>query len=190
MAAPSYPSLRFNFTSTYRGGSKQWSMRWFFRPGVPADLTAWTALINAIKVDVRAIVSPSTQLDTVDCLVAGTEVPLHTVSVSQAGTFVVSGRIPMPLETCMLARWGTDARTSKNHPIYLFNYVHDVYRAPSETDHEKLDPDQRGSLDGWLTRSISGYSDGSNVYHRCGPNGASATTKTLPTYFTHRDFPA
>jgi hypothetical protein len=93
------------------------------------------------------------------------------------------------LEVCALVRYSTAGRTVKNHPIYLFNYVHDVATDSTVSYNEKLLSSQKSALATYSTAWISGFSDGTHTLTRCGPNGDAATGAIVEEYVTHRDFP-
>lgn len=188
MPVSTVPSLKFRFSTPYKGGTKSWSIRWHFSGGTPANLAAWTTLANAIAADLKNIISARTTLVDATTYNAGSEVPTNVIALNLAGTFVDGTAAAAPLECAAMVKWTTTQRTSKNHPIYLFQYLHDVYQTIGSADKELLNPTQRGFIDGFATRSVTGYSDGTLTLKRAGPRGAVAQAKILPTYITHRDF--
>lgn len=183
------PSVKLTFQTTYRGGTKNWSNRCHFSGGVPADLTAWEALISAIMSPYNSAMVPATEFIEATCYLAGSDLPLHTIPYSTTGGFTVGSDIHMPLECTALERWSTDQRSVKNHPIYLFNYMHGVLRASASSDYELLASDQKSAIQTYVTAWVTGFSDGTNTYKRAGPNGAVAQSGTVGTYIGHRDFP-
>jgi hypothetical protein len=48
---------------------------------------------------------------------------------------------------------------------------------------------QKTALTTYATAWVSGFSDGTNLMVRCGPQGQLATGVLVATYITHRDFP-
>jgi hypothetical protein len=85
-------------------------------------------------------------------------------------------------------RYGTAARSSKNHPVYLFNYYHRMHN--DSTTFDVINATQKTILTTYASAWISpGFSDGVNSYVRAGPNGATATGVVVENYLTHRDFP-
>jgi hypothetical protein len=85
-------------------------------------------------------------------------------------------------------RFTTDARSVKNHPVYLFNYIHCVPTAGATSP----DSPSSGLTSTWNTRAailVAGYSDGTLTRKRAGPNGAVAQAGATLTYLHHRDFP-
>lgn len=183
------PSLKVVKRTAYKGGTKEWSNRYHFNGGTPANAAAWLSFFNAVVNDEKQALPPETHIVGGVGYNAGSEVPVWSTSVDIAGTAAVFGSSPLaPLEVCALIRYTTTARTSKNHPIYLFNYVHGVY-LDAGSDRELLQVQQKGDFESLADTWIAGYSDGANVYVRAGPNGATAVSRVVNAHVTHRDFP-
>jgi hypothetical protein len=120
---------------------------------------------------------------------AGSDVPVSSKTYSVAGTCAPSSGSICPGEVVMLERWSTNARSTKNHPIYLFNYFHSVVVGTSPTTCDLLHATQKTALGTYAAAWISGFSDGSNTLVRASPQGAAATGHFEEEYVTHRDFP-
>jgi hypothetical protein len=88
-------------------------------------------------------------------------------------------------------RWTTSARTSKNHPVYLFNYFHGL-RRNSGGDINEINTTQITAFNTYCSAWVTGFSDGTITAVRAGPNGATgaADLRSSPVYATHRDFPS
>lgn len=183
------PSVRIIKSTSYKGGSRQWSNRYHFAGGTPPDLTHWTALVGNIWTAEKLCLSDQVGGVEAICYAAGSDLPLHTITLSGGGALTASGAIQAsPLEVSGLLRWATDQRTSKNHPIYLFSYIRQALRDTS-VGHENLATSQKNAMQTYGSAWVSGFSDGTTTYNRAGPNGAVALGEFVSQYVTHRDFP-
>jgi hypothetical protein len=184
------PSVKIVKSTIYEGGSRQWSNRHHFNGGTPADLTHWTTFVNAIVTAEKLCTLNETSYVEAICYGAGSDLPLHTITLSGSGAISGPGGaiLPCPLQVAALIRWSTDQRTSKNHPIYLFSYMHNVL-VNTAASNETVWATQRTDLQTYAAAWVSGFSDGTNTLVRAGPNGASALGELVDQYVTHRDFP-
>lgn len=182
------PSVKITKSSAFKGGTKLWSNRYHFNGGTPADSTHWHTLFDAIVAAEKAIYVSQCTIVEATGYAAGSDVPVDSKAYSTAGTGSFGGQND-PLEVVALLRWSTPARSTKNHPIYLFNYFHMARSVASGTDWDKLDPTQRTAIGTYASSWISGFSDGSITAVRAGPNGVTAAAGFVEEYVTHRDFP-
>lgn len=119
---------------------------------------------------------------------AGSEVPVFTKTYSTAGTWSSAGFNATPGDVAALVRYSTTARTSKNHPIYLYNYYHGAFNVVGSPDN--LATGQVTAMGTYSGLWISpGFSDGTTSYVRSGPNGATAVGALVEPMVTHRDLP-
>ena len=79
-------------------------------------------------------------------------------------------------------------QSTKNHPIYLFTYIHNVLLAGNSTP-DVLDTTHKTALEEYADDWLAGFSDGTLTHKRAGPRGAVAQSRVVETYVTHRDFP-
>lgn len=182
------PSIKILYTIPYRGGSRTWSVRFHFSGGTPANSSAWAALALALRNDLKAGVSSGLSIIGSVGYAAGSEVPVWSETVSVAGT-LASGT-PATGDSATMVRWTTDARSTKNHPIYLFNWFHGASWSGSGSSDTLLAA-QKTVYDNFAAKFASGgagYSDGTNTYHRCGPYGAVGLVGSCNEYVRHRDF--
>lgn len=184
------PSVQVRISTDYKAGSRIWSNRFHFNGGTPADATHWHTLMDAITAAYKpALRTDSTIVEAIG-YAAGSDVPVASKVYSLAGTLTPAANfIACPLEACALVRWSTAAKTTKNHPIYLFSYVHGVYIYDVPPNHETLDANQKSALATFASDWISGFSDGSITAVRASPQGAVATGSIVEEYITHHDFP-
>jgi hypothetical protein len=181
------PRVRIVKSMAARGGTQLWSNTYHFNGGTPANNTDWETFFDAIVTAEKATLTADITIVEAVGYVAGATVAAHSKNYTTAGTLTATGKATPPIDCAALVRYATAARTSKNHPIYLFNYVHGARLDGSAPD--LLYTTQKTALETYATAWIAGFSDGTNTLNRAGPNGANATARFVNGYLTHRDFP-
>ena len=188
MAGDARPSIKLVMTSSFRGdASHQWSNRYHFNGGTPADATHWETLRSNVVNAFKATVTSGVHVVAAYGYAAGSDVPVVSWSGSVAGTGVFSSSQSVMDEVCALLRWSTTARTSKNHPVYLFNYIHAANANSSNA--ALLASAQKTAFETYCDAWIAGFSDGTNTLVRAGPNGATATGRVVDQYLRIHSFP-
>lgn len=184
------PSLVIKKTFPYRGGTQEWSNRYHFLGGTPADNTHWDTFMDAVVTAEKAVLFSDVEIVEAVGYNAGSTISAHSRTYTTAGTFSpASGRTQCPGDCAAVIRYATAARSSKGHPIYLFNYYHRAF-TDDAVDTDTLLAGYATALGNYGTAWWStGFSDGTNTYTRAGPQGAAATARHVLTYVTHRDFP-
>lgn len=185
------PSVKVIKNFSFQQSSRNWSNRHHFNGGVPADTGAWDTLFDAIVLVEKTIYSSETEI--VECIGydAGSDVPVASKTYSLAGTMSPPTNCKLaPGINVALARWSTTARSSKNHPIYLFNYFHGAYADyVGSNEQDVLSTLQATAILAYLNAWITGFSDGSHTCVRAGPNGATAVGAEVEAMLGHRLFP-
>lgn len=163
-------------------------MRFHLDSAVTPTTAQWAALALAVRNDLKGCITGGITIVGSDGYAAGSEVPVWTETVSVAGT--LSGGTPVPGDCAAMLRWSTTQKTSKNHPIYLFNYMHGVNWLGSGSV-DTLWSTQQAALNAFAVKFASGgagFSDGTTTYHRAGPYGAVGQVGICDTKIRHRDF--
>lgn len=184
------PSVRVVKSFAFKGGTRLWSNRYHFNGGTPGNTTAWNTLFDAIVAAEKLQFTSAVTITQCVGYGAGSDVPVATKNYAQAGTATLSGTsVRCPGEVAALVRYSTNARSAKNHPIYLFSYYHSVHLNTSQPTDE-LDNGQQALMNTYANAWLSGFSDGAgHTCVRAGPNGDAATGAAVENLLTHRDFP-
>jgi hypothetical protein len=187
----SKPSLKVVKTFTYRGVPREFSNRYYFDGGTPADSTHWTTLSDAVTTAEKAIYTSTGFTLTITGTfgyAAGSDVPVFSKTYSLAGTAAIGSGCATPGDCAVLVRYSTSARTSKNHPIYLYNYYHGAVSSTA-TAGDTVQSTQVTNMGTYAAAWVAGFSDGSITCVRTGPEGHNATGYVVNTKVHHRDFP-
>jgi hypothetical protein len=186
-------SIRVVKQFTYRGVLRNFSNRYHFTNGAPSDSAHWTTLSDAIvtaeKAMNAALASGGAKIIASVGYDAGSEIPVFNKTYATDGTMATGGITAAPGDVAGLIRYSTSVRSSKNHPVYLFNYYHAVFAVVSGAASDTWYSTQKTAAGVYAAAWIAGFSDGTTNHIRCGPNGAVATGHLEEPYLTHRDLP-
>jgi hypothetical protein len=171
----------------------RFSNRYHFNGGTPADSAHWTTFSDAIVTAEKAIFQPFANagariVETVG-YAAGSEVPVFTKNYTTDGTLGYTSAGASPGDSAALIRYGTANRSSKNHPIYCFNYYHSVASSTLASPGDTVQPLAITALGVYAAHWISGFSDGSITGVRASPAGHLCTGYYVEPMLTHRDIP-
>lgn len=188
--ASTVPSVKIVKSFAFKGGTRLWSNRYYITGGVPSDNTHWDTLFDNIVAAEKATLASYISIVEALGYPAGTDVASRTKTYAVAGTFSPpANSFRMPGEVAALARFSTAARSTKNHPIYLFKYYHGVYGNNFDAVDVLL-PNQRTAIGTYASSWVgAGFSDGTVSHKITSPQGHDGTGQLVDTYVTHRDFP-
>lgn len=186
-------SIRVVKQFTYRSALREFSNRYHFDNNAPADQTKWTtlsdAIVNAEKLIYLPFASKGAKIIATVGYDAGSEIPVFNKTYTTDGTGAPTNWAMTPGDVAEMVRYSTNARSSKNHPVYLFNYYHSFGIQSNSASADSCNSDQKALLGTYAAAWITGFSDGSVTHHRCGPDGDLATGHLENVYLTHRDLP-
>jgi hypothetical protein len=183
-------SIRVVKSAFFKGGTRTFSNRYHFNGGTPSDATHWHTLMDNVTAAEKLVYSNKVTITEALGYAAGSDVPVASKVYSLAGTYTPAGAAAStPLECCALIRWSTAARSTKNHPIYCFSYMHQVYVDNASVGQDTVIAALKTLYQTYATAWITGFSDGTITAVRATPQSAVATGSIVEEYATHRDFP-
>lgn len=184
-------SIKVTKTISYRGFVREWSNRYYFDNDAPADNTKWTTFSDAVTAAEKATMYNAglVVITATHGYAGGSDIPVFSKTYSLNGTGGFANPRLQAGDVAVLIRWSTADRSSKNHPIYCFNYYHGVL-GDSVGTADAVNPAQRTAFGTYASAWITGFSDGAVTHHRSRPNENLCTGSLVDPYLRHRDFPA
>jgi hypothetical protein len=183
----SQASIRVVKSFTYRGSPQLWSNRYYLNNTSIDTQAHFNTLADAVVTAEKAIYNAAQTIVEVLYYAPGSEVPVWTRTYSTVGTYATTTGTD-PGDCAGLIRYATTQRTSKNHPLYLFNYYHGVVSA-GYPNQDNVAATQLTAYQTYGNAWVAGFSDGVTTYKKAGPNGAVAQGAFVEPQVTHRDFP-
>jgi len=185
--AATQASIKVIKSFSYRGQTHVWSNRYYLNNTSIDTQAHFNTLADAVVTAEKAIYNAAVTITGVNYYAPGSDVAVWTRSYSTAGTYATTTGT-CPGDCAALVRYTTSQRTSKNHPLYLFNYYHGVVAA-GYPNQDNVAATQQTAYGTYANSWVSGFSDGVTTYKKAGPRGAVATGYVVETSITHRDFP-
>jgi hypothetical protein len=186
-----YGSITIVKTFTYRDAPEEYTNTYHFRESWPADDTHWKTLADAVIAAEKAVHLPDSVIVRAIGHKGGDKIAVFDYdylshSTQVAGTFSGGGG-PTSGDVAGWVRWPTTAKTSNGKPIFLRSYFHNCtplgFTATTKDEPHGL---WKTAMETFGNAWVTGFSDGANTYHRCGPKGATGGTAVACTYLTTR----
>ncbi len=178
---------------TYRGIARRYSNRYHFTGGTPSDSTHWTTFADAVTAAEKQIhyaeAAGGSKIVEAIGYAGGSEIPVFTKTYSLDGTGAFTGFAAAVGDAAALIRYSTPDRSTKNHPIYCFNYYHGVGTSGVVSTKDTLIASQLAAMGVYAADWLTGFSDGSNTLKRSRPSGSTCNGYLVETLLTHRDLP-
>jgi hypothetical protein len=186
-------SIRVVKQFNYRGVVRTFSNRYHIGTSVPADTGHWTTFSDAIVTAEKACYVPLSAggakiVETIG-YAPGSEVPVFTKTYTTDGTAAFANTRTTPGDVAVLVRYSTPDRSTKNHPVYCFNYYHGAMADSTATTSDNVNPGMSSALATYGAAWIAGFSDGAVTFHRSRPTGDLCTGVVVKAFLTHRDLP-
>lgn len=185
---PDQAGIKLTFSFSWRGSTKNWSQLYHLTQGSWQDQGHFNAASDALWNLLKTAIPSRNTLVSSTGYNPGSFLPVFSKSYGAAGTFTDTANPQATGEACMLVKFTTTQRTTKNHPIYLFKWFHGV-QSEGTTSPDTLRSGIRTTMQGQIDTLMGGISDGTLTRKYCGPFGAVAQVGTVNTLLHIREFP-
>jgi len=101
----------------------------------------------------------------------------------------MTSKTKLPKDCALLLRQATTKRSTKNHVVFCFTYVHGVLQTNSATNGDPAISAQTTPLQAFGDAWNTGITVGGRTYKRTTPDGHVVTGALANPTITHRDFP-
>jgi hypothetical protein len=186
-------SIRIIKEFTYRGALRRFSNRYCIGTSAPPDAGHWTTLADAICLAEKSVFAQQSGggAKVVEAIWygVGSEIPIFSKVYALDGIGSFLGGTAVPGDVAMIIRYSTPDRSTKNHPVYCFNYYHGMIGLSSGNQGDVPHAGQHAALATYGAQWLTGFSDGVTTFKRARPSGDLCNGVLVPTYFTHRDLP-
>lgn len=185
---PTCASVKLQISMPVRGVSTVWSNRYYLGSLTTLNTTTFNNLADDISNKFKAVISAWCGIVGAVGYDAGSDTPVFSKTYAISGTFAHTGERLCPADAAAMIRFSTTQRSAKNHPIYLYKWVHGVYYDDA-TQPDTLWSTQKSALETYAGQCVTGFNDGTTNHPISGPYGAVAQGHQVSQWIRHRDFP-